>query len=52
VIDDVCQALERDPYIDASEIEVSCQKGEIVLGQRRVRDAKRRANTASRTFRA
>lgn len=44
VIDDVCQALERDPYIDASEIEVSCQKGEIVLkGNVESRDAKRRA---------
>lgn len=44
VIDDVCQALERDAYLDASEIEVSCQKGEIVLkGSVESRDAKRRA---------
>ena len=44
VIDDVCQALERDPDVDASEIEVSCQKGEIVLkGSVESREAKRRA---------
>lgn len=44
VIDDVCQALERDPHVDASEIEVSCQKGEIVLkGSVDSREAKRRA---------
>lgn len=42
VIDDVCQALERDPDVDASEIEVSCQKGEIVLkGSVESREAKR-----------
>lgn len=44
VLDDACQALERDPHLDASEIEVSCQKGEIVLrGSVDSRDAKRRA---------
>lgn len=44
VIDDVCQALERDPHVDATEIEVSCQKGEIVLkGSVDSREAKRRA---------
>jgi hypothetical protein len=44
VIDDVCHALERDPLVDASEIEVSCQKGEVVLkGSVDSRQAKRRA---------
>lgn len=31
VLEDVCQALERHPDVDASEIEVSCERGEIVL---------------------
>ncbi|HEY8494696.1 MAG TPA: BON domain-containing protein [Myxococcota bacterium] len=31
ILDDVCQALERHPAIDASEIEVSCRNGEITL---------------------
>jgi hypothetical protein len=40
----VNQALERHPQIDASEIEVSCQKGEIVLrGTIDDRNAKRLA---------
>ena len=31
VLEDACQTLERHPEIDASEIEVSCERGEIVL---------------------
>jgi hypothetical protein len=31
VLEDVCEALERHPRIDASEIEVTCSQGEITL---------------------
>jgi hypothetical protein len=44
VLEDANQALERHPEIDASEIEVTCQKGEIVLrGTVEDRNAKRLA---------
>lgn len=31
ILEDVCEALTRDPEIDASDIEVSCSGGEITL---------------------
>jgi hypothetical protein len=44
IVEDASEALERDPRIDASEIEVTCEKGEIVLkGTVDSREAKRRA---------
>jgi hypothetical protein len=44
VLDDVCQALERDPRIDASDIEVTCTNGEVTLrGTVDSRETKRRA---------
>jgi hypothetical protein len=44
ILEDVNQALERHPRVDASEIEVSCQSGEITLrGSVDSREAKRLA---------
>jgi hypothetical protein len=44
IVEQVSEALERDPYLDASDIEVSCAEGEVVLrGCVEDRSAKRAA---------
>jgi hypothetical protein len=44
IIDDVCEALQQDAWLDASEIEVQCEQGEVVLrGTVHARQDKRRA---------